>query len=85
MKKKRRDHNDKGWERKPKKCKGYVPIASISCSLLSSLLESETLFFMVGPSSESLRIYLDPSLEDRSASSLQVAELGMDKGVTTRE
>ena len=57
---------------------------SASCSAFSSSLESETLFFMVESSSESLRTSSDPS-KDKSASDPRVAELGMEEGVTTKD
>jgi len=57
---------------------------SASWSALSSSLESETLFFMVGSSLGSSRTSSDPS-KDRSASGPCVAKLGMEEGVTTKE
>lgn len=40
---------------------------------------------MTGSSSESSRTSSDPSLEDKSASGPQVAKLGMDEGMITKE
>ena len=40
---------------------------------------------MTGSSSESLRTSLDPLSEDKSTSSPQVAELGIEDRVTTKE
>ena len=56
----------------------------VSESALSSSLDSEILFFMMGSSSGSARTSFDPS-EDKSASGPRVAELGMEEGVTIKE
>ena len=45
----------------------------------------KTLVFMTGSSSESSRTSSNPSSENKSASSLRVAELGMEDGVTIKE
>ena len=60
----------------------HIPIKSGSGGALSS--KSEILFFRIGTSSGSSRMSSDPS-EDKSVSGPRVAELGMEKGVTTRE
>lgn len=73
-----------GEKRRPNKGKRHIPIASVSCSPPSSSSESEILFFMAGSSSKSSRTSSDPSLKDKFASSPWVAELGIDKGVTTK-
>ena len=51
---------------------------------LSSSSESEILFFRIGASSRSSRMSSNPS-KDKSVSGPQLAKLGMEKGVTTRE
>ena len=73
-------------KRRIAKNKRHIPIASVSYSLPSSTSsKSETLVFMTSSSSESSRISSDPSSEDKFASSPQMAELGMDERVTTKE
>ena len=73
-------------KRRSVKDKRHIPIASVSCSSLpSSSLESKTFILVIGSSSESSRTSLDPSLEDKSTLGFRVAELGMDKGMTTEE
>ena len=66
------------------KIRRHIPMNLVSCSALSSPLESKTLFFMVGSSSGSSRTSSNPS-KDTSASGPHVAELGMEKMVTTKE
>ena len=56
----------------------------VLCLALSSSLELETLFFMVGSSSRFSRTSSDPS-EDKSASGPHVAELGVEERVTIKE
>ena len=73
-------------KRRIPKDKRHIPITSVSYSSpSSSSSKSETLVFMIGSSSESSRTFSDPSSKDKSASGPQVAELGMDEGVTTKE
>ena len=62
-----------------------IPMASVSCSPPSSSSESETLFFAMDLSSSSSSPSSDPLLEDKFALSLRVVELGIEKGVTTKE
>ena len=57
---------------------------SVLRGVLSSLLESEILFFRIGSSSKSSRMSLDSS-EDKSASGPHVVELGIEDGVITKE
>ena len=86
-------HIDKTQKKKKKKKKRVnltekkrklKPIESGSSGALSSLSESEILFFRIGVSSGSSGMSSDPS-EDKSVSGPHVAELGMEEGVTTRE
>ena len=72
-------------KRRIAKDKRHIPIASVSYSPpSSSSSKSKTLIFMTGSSSKSSRTSSGPSLKDKSASGLQVAELRMDEGVPTK-
>lgn len=73
-------------QRRFTKYKRHIPIALSSCSPPSlSSSKSETLVFITGSSSKSSRTSSNPSSEDKFASSPQVAKLGMEEGVTTKE
>ena len=76
----------KKWEegRKETQKERHIPMNSIWRGALSSLSESEILFFRTGSSSGSSRMFLDSS-EDKFASRPRVAELGIEDGVTTKE
>ena len=62
----------------------HIPMNSALGGTFSSSSESEILFFKTGSSSESSRTSSDP-LEDKSTSAPRVAEMGMEKGVTTSQ
>jgi len=73
-------------KRKLSRSEEHIPMASASYSSPSlSSSESETCVFMMGSSSESSKTSFDPSLKDKSASGPQVAELGIEDGVTTKK
>ena len=78
-------NNRKKRKRRFTKDERYIPIASVSYSPPSLSWKLETLVLMMGSSSESSRTFFDPSSKDKSASSPQVVELGMEDGVATKE
>ena len=74
-KKKKREDEEEGR---------YIPIKSGPDEALPSSSESEIVLFNTGTSSGSSKMSVDPS-EDKSRSGPQVAEPGMEEGVTTSE
>ena len=72
------------YNQKKKREGRHIPMKSGSGEAFSSSSESEILFFRTGASSGSPRMSSDP-FKDKSVSGPQIAEPGMEEGVTTSE